>query len=223
MPATVTGHLTPGEFVADLTVEELPGLARTSVRSPCAPRWRDWRQTELTLSLDGGGLLAGVRNRSEGGFRRHLHAAIQPTRLDRLLPELSGSLTAELEAGSFDWDAARLAATIALQEVGYRGWSTGDIDTDLSFDAGATRVLLRGQGLRADVRLEGTGRFSATARLDSEPPPAATPVLRQAGSPPALRGYVRQRRDRAAGATVRGSCSWSRSSCLFHEQVVSGN
>ena len=167
MPAVVTGHLSPGELVADLTVEELPLLGPEFGQLSVRASVEDWRKTELTLSLDSGGMLAGVETDLKAGSVDTLHAAIQPTRLDRLLPELSGSVTAGLEAGSFDWDAARLGATIALQEVGYRGWSAGDIDTGISFDDGTTRVLLRGRGLHAEARLEGTGRFSATARLDS--------------------------------------------------------
>ena len=167
MPASVTGHLSPGEFVADLTVEELPGLGPDFGPLSLRASLEDWRKTELTLSLDGGGMLAGVETDLKAGSVDTLHAAIRPTRLDRLLPELSGSVTAELKAGSFDWDAARLGATIALQDVGYRGWSTGDIDTGVSFDDGTARVLLRGKGLHAEAHLEETGRFSASARLDS--------------------------------------------------------
>ena len=167
LPAAVTGHLSPGELVANLTVEELPGLGPEFGPLSMRASVEDWRKTELTLSLDGGGMLAGVETDLKAGSVDTLHAAIQPTRLDRLLPGLSGSVTAGLEAGSFDWDAARLGATIALQEVGYRGWSAGDIDTGISFEDGTTRVQLRGRGLQAEARLEGTGRYSATARLDS--------------------------------------------------------
>ncbi len=167
MPASVTGHLSPGKLAADLTVEELPGLGPDFGPLSLSASIADWRHTELTLSFDGGGMRAGVETDLQSGSVDTLHAAIQPTQLNRLLPDLSGSVTAELEAGSFAWEAARLAATIALRDVGYGGWSAGDIDASLSLDDGTTRVLLRGQGLDAEARLEGTGRFSATARLDS--------------------------------------------------------
>ena len=167
VPASVTGHLSPGEFAADLTVEELPGLGPDFGPLSLIASIADWRHTELTLSLDGGGMRAGVETDLQSGSVDTLHAAIQPTQLNRLLPGLSGSVTAELEAGSFAWDAAHLIATIALRDVGYGGWSAGDIDASLSLDDGTTRVLLRGQGLDAEARLEGTGRFSATALLDS--------------------------------------------------------
>ena len=167
MPASVTGHLSPGKLAADLTVEELPGLGPDFGPLSLSASIADWRHTELTLSLNGGGMRAGVETDLQSGSVDTLHAAIQPTQLNRLLPDLSGSVTAELEAGSFAWEAARLAATIALRDVGYGGWSAGDIDASLSLDDGTTRVLLRGQGLDAEARLEGTGRFSATARLDS--------------------------------------------------------
>ena len=167
MPAAVTGHLSPGQLVADLKVEELPGLGPDFGPLSLRVSVEDWGQTELTLSLDGGGMLAGAETDLKTRSVDTLHAAIQPTRLDRLLPGLSGSVTGQLEAGSFDWDAARLGAAIALREVGYRGWSTGNIDIGISFDDGTTRVLLRGQGLGAEAHLARTGGFSANARLDS--------------------------------------------------------
>ena len=158
-------------------MEALPGLGPEFGPLSMRASVEDWQKTELTLSLDGGGMLAGVETDLKAGSVDTLHAAIQPTRLDRLLPELSGSVTAELEAGSFDWDAARLGATIALQEVGYRGWSAGDIDTGISFVDGTTRVLLRGPGPARRGPPGGYGPFfprqpGSTAQL----PPAAIPT-----------------------------------------------
>ncbi len=200
-PVLVRGHLEPDDAWVRLRSEHPPGAFGRRFGEWVLDLWlRQSQRLEARLGLEQG-LLQGhaLLDLAEGRIDT-LGITLAPFGLDRLLPELGGTVRGRLQAaGPLDLDGLRASAAVELDRPAYGGWSLGPASLRLDYDDKRLRGRLDGTSVVADALVDSAMQVSLevlftgpvlfarsaadSVRLPHEPPGPA-PASAGSGPPP---------------------------------------
>ena len=215
---TVRGQVRPDSATADLAVPTIPVGAGVLGPLDISLLLREGHFLEADLALEGSQAHVQLRTDLRDRQVDALTARLSPLSLNRLNPDLGGSIRGSAKAeGVLDISAARATAQADLGDISWRGWSMGAATVRLQYGVRRLRVEVAGDGVAASLLADSSGMVQGRAtlrqanlcRLRPDGPDTTVRVMAQGsvdfagrpGSPESLRYDVRL--NRLAATTPR--------------------
>ena len=164
-PVAIAGQAKPDTLGLRLTTSHLPG----ELGEEFGPLAADLhlsanRYLAADLRLERNLLVARADIDLEHSEIDTLVAAVNGLALERVMPELSGRLDADLHGrGGLELDALRLDGRVATTPLEYAGWQTGELALNVDWDQGAARVAGGAPGVSVLAELDVDEHLTAQA------------------------------------------------------------
>ncbi len=164
-PIAIAGQAKPDTIALQLTASHLPGeLGKEFGPLAVDLHLSTNRYLATDLRIERNLLVARADIDLKNSEIDTLVAAVNGLAVERVMPELSGRLDADLHGeGGLSLDALRLGGRVATTPLKYAGWQTGELALDVGWDQGASRVAGGGPGVSVLAELDVDGHLTAQA------------------------------------------------------------
>ena len=166
-PVQVRGQVRPDSIVAQLRMERLP-LAGSDFGPLVVDL--EWRRQYLDarLALEGDQVEVRVSLDAIAGRLDTLVTVVKPLAMDRILPDLAGTLSGQLSgSGAVTASGPGLHGRLELSDTAYKGWHTGPLLLQLGYEHGRARLEVSGGGFSGRAYVDSFATHGGSLQFDN--------------------------------------------------------